>query len=45
MGQAEREKQRQCEWGRGRERISSRFHVVSAEPDMGLDPRNCEIMT
>ena len=28
----------------GRERIPSRFHAVSAEPDMGLDPTNCEVM-
>ena len=30
--------------GRGRERISSRLHVVSAEPNTGLDPMNHEIM-
>ena len=28
----------------GRERIPSRLHAVSAEPDMGLDPTNCEIV-
>ena len=28
-----------------RERISSRPHAVSTEPDMGLDPMNHEIMT
>ena len=39
-------------WGRGagqreigRERIPSRFCVVSEEPVMGFEPRNCEIMT
>ena len=44
-------------WGRGREtetetetererlRISSRPHVVSSEPSMGLDPIKCEIVT
>ena len=30
---------------RGRERILSRFHAISAEPDVGLNPTNCEIMT
>ena len=30
---------------RERERISSRLHAVSTEPDMGLDPTNQEIMT
>ena len=29
---------------RGRERIPSRLHTVSAEPDMGLEFMNCEIM-
>ena len=27
------------------ERIPSRLHAVSAEPDAGLDLINCEIMT
>ena len=27
------------------ERIPSRLHSVSAEPNMGLEPMNCEIMT
>ena len=27
------------------ERIPSRLHAVSTEPNMGLDPTNCEIMT
>ena len=30
---------------RGRERIPSRLHTVSAEPDVGLETTNCEIMT
>ena len=30
--------------GRGRERIPSRLRTVSIEPDVGLDPRNREIM-
>ena len=29
----------------GRERILSRLHVVSGEPDVGLKLRNPEIMT
>ena len=40
-------------WGRGRERDKGResertlhrLHTVSSEPDSGLDPTNCEIMT
>ena len=28
-----------------RERIPSRLHAVSTEPDKGLDPTNHEIMT
>ena len=36
------------EWGRGRkrgkERIPSRLHAVSTEPDAGLEPTNREIM-
>ena len=31
--------------GRGRERIPNRLQAVSAEPDMGLELTNCEIMT
>ena len=27
------------------ERIPSRLRIVSAEPDVGLEPTNCEIMT
>ena len=30
---------------RERERIPRRFHAVSAEPDVGLQPTNREIMT
>ena len=30
---------------RGRERIPSRLHTVSTEPDVGLDLTNHEIMT
>ena len=41
-------RQRQREQGRGRgrrrERIPCQLHAVSAEPDAGLEPTNCEIM-
>ena len=30
---------------RGRERILNGLHAVSTEPDMGLYPTNCEIVT
>ena len=30
---------------RGRQRILSRLHAVSAKPNMGLKFKNCEIMT
>ena len=30
---------------RGRERIPSRLHTISAEPDAGLEPTNRDIMT
>ena len=45
----EREKER-ASMSRGREtekreRIPSRFHTVSAEPDMGLNTTNCAIIT
>ena len=40
------------EWGRGRERegdteseAGSRLPAASTEPDAGLEPMNCEIMT
>ena len=38
---AERERERE----RGRQRIPSRFHTVSAEPDVGLDLMNQAVMT
>ena len=38
-GGAERERERE------RERIPSRVHAVRAEPDVGLNLRNLEIMT
>ena len=28
-----------------RERIPSRFHAISTEPNVGLDLSNCEIVT
>ena len=35
--------------GRGRkgekEKVPSSIHVFSTEPNAGLEPRNCEIMT
>ena len=48
-----REIQRENKWGRGRERerdgerqrIPSSLHAVSTEPDAGLEPTSCEIMT
>ena len=44
-----REKSRESAWGRGRERggerIASRLHAVSAEPNVELKLTNCEIMT
>ena len=43
------EREREREQGRGRrrerEKIPSRLCSVSAEPNMGLNPRNHEIMT
>ena len=45
----ERERERICTSGGGaekrRDRILSRLHTVSAEPDMGLKLRNCETIT
>ena len=38
-GGRERERERE------RERIMSRLHTVSTDPDAGLEPMNCEIMT
>ena len=47
-----RDRERQCEQGMGRERegdteseAGSRLRAVSTEPDAGLQPTNCEIMT
>ena len=44
----ERERSHEHEEGsgreRGRERTPSRLHAVSAEPDVGLELTNCEIM-
>ena len=41
--------EREYEQGRGRERgrarIPSRLHAVSAEPNVGLELTNCKIMT
>ena len=46
------ERQREHEWGRGRERegdtesdAGSRLQAVSTEPNMGLKPTNRGIMT
>ena len=50
-GGRERESKRanMCKQGRGRERggerIPSRLYMVRVEPNMGLEPRNPEIMT
>ena len=41
----ERERGNMHRKGRERERIPTRVHAVSAEPDVGLNPTNCEIMT
>ena len=47
----ERERETECEQGRGRERetqkpeAGSRLRAVSTEPDAGLKPTNCEIIT
>ena len=38
-------KQGEGQRDRGRERIPSRLYTVSKEPDVGLDPTNCEIVT
>ena len=38
LGGAERERERERE-------ISSRLRTVNAEPNVGLKPTNCEIMT
>ena len=36
---------RGCSRERGGERIPSRLHAISAEPDSGFDITKCEIMT
>ena len=41
----ERQQGRDRERERGRERIPSRLHAVSMEPNSGLDPTNEEMMT
>ena len=42
----QRERDRERETERERENPNpSRFHPDSVEPDMGLKPTNCEIMT
>ena len=49
MRSEERRVGKECEQGRGRdrgrERLLSRLHTVSAEPNEGLELRNREIMT
>ena len=49
MRERGREREREKEQRKGREReeerILSRLCTVSAEPNMGLEPTNCEIMT
>ena len=51
MRERERERERESkhEWRRdterGRERIPTRLHAVSAEPNVGFDLMKCEIMT
>ena len=41
----ERKTEKESEQGRGRERNPSRLRTINAEPDVGLKPTNCEIMT
>ena len=51
MRERERERENVCVRRGGaeregeRERIPSRLHTVRTEPDTGLEPINCEIMT
>ena len=40
-----REHKQEGQRERGRERSPSRLRIVSTEPDAGLGPTNCEIMT
>ena len=46
---SEREREREREQGRvrerGKERFPGRVHTVSAEPEAGLNPQSCDIMT
>ena len=46
-GGREKENAHKLVWGRKRERIPipSRLHAVSAEPNVGLELMDCEIMT
>ena len=39
VGWAERDRQTE------RQKIPSKLYAVSAEPNSGLDPMNCEVMT
>ena len=45
MRERDRQRVRAGEEQRERERIPSRLHAVSAEPDAGLRLTNCEVMT
>ena len=45
IGRERESKLRNRERERERERIPSRPRAVGTEPDMGLEPTNCEIMT
>ena len=52
ISEREREREAEHEWGRGRERgggteseAGSRLQAVSTEPDAGLKPTDCEIVT
>ena len=45
MGDGEGEHEQRRGRDRGRERIPRRLCAVSTEPNVGLDPRNHEIMT
>ena len=42
VGECLRERQRDIQRDRDRERIPSRLHTVSTEPNVGLDPMNQE---
>ena len=45
MREKEREGMSRAAAERERDRIPSRVHIVSTEPDVGLKPMNCKIMT